>query len=100
MMPEAVTIRDGQGERAVPLDAVQPGMVLIAKPGYAVTKERLFRIVFSGEEQTHVEAIEVVAHRLRKKLVGTGTTLMTLRGLGYLLREASATDDDSLDVPN
>jgi two-component system response regulator TctD len=74
--------------------------VLIAKPGYAVTKERLFRIVFSGEEQTHVEAIEVVAHRLRKKLVGTGTTLMTLRGLGYLLREASATDDDSLDVPN
>jgi len=33
MMPEAVTIRDGQGERAVPLDAVQPGMVLIAKPG-------------------------------------------------------------------
>ena len=33
------------------------------------------------------EAIEVVAYRLRKKLAGTGAGLMTLRGLGYLLRE-------------
>lgn len=60
---------------------------LIAKPGHAVTKERLFRVVFSDEEQVHFEAIEVVAHRLRKKLAGTKTVLMTLRGLGYLLRE-------------
>jgi two-component system response regulator TctD len=30
----------------------------------------------------------VVVYRLRKKLVGTGAVLMTLRGLGYLLREA------------
>ncbi len=63
---------------------------LIAKRGHAVTKERLFRIVFSDEEQVHFEAIEVVAHRLRKKLAGTGTALMTLRGLGYLLREETA----------
>ncbi len=60
---------------------------LIAKPGHAVTKERLFRVVFSDEENVHFEAIEVVAHRLRKKLAGTRTMLMTLRGLGYLLRE-------------
>lgn len=66
---------------------------LIAKPGHAVTKERLFRIVFSDEEQVHFEAIEVVAHRLRKKLLGTNTMLMTLRGLGYLLREGSLAND-------
>lgn len=60
---------------------------LIVKRGHAVTKERLFRVVFSDEEQVQFEAIEVVAHRLRKKLAGTGTALMTLRGLGYLLRE-------------
>jgi two-component system response regulator TctD len=29
----------------------------------------------------------VVVYRLRKKLAGTGAALMTLRGLGYLLRE-------------
>ena len=63
---------------------------LIARPGHAVTKERLFRVVFADEAQTHLEAIEVVAHRLRKKLAGTGAELMTLRGLGYLLREEKA----------
>ena len=60
---------------------------LIAKPGHAVTKERLFRTVFADEDPAHLEAIEVVAHRLRKKLLGTRAVLMTLRGLGYLLRE-------------
>ena len=60
---------------------------LMAKPGHAVTKERLFELVFPGEVDVQYEAIEVVVYRLRKKLAGTGTALMTLRGLGYLLRE-------------
>ena len=68
---------------------------LIAKPGHAVTKERLFRIVFCDEDPTHLEAIEVVAHRLRKKLAGTGSSLMTLRGLGYLLREDKPSPPES-----
>src|SRR5450830_451674 len=59
---------------------------LIAKPGHAVTKERLFRLVFPLEENTQIEAIEVIVHRLRKKLIHTRTEIMTLRGLGYLLR--------------
>ena len=62
--------------------------VLMEKPGHAVTKERLFELVFPGETEVQYEAIEVVVYRLRKKLVGTGAVLMTLRGLGYLLREA------------
>ncbi|CAN5781946.1 transcriptional regulator TctD [soil metagenome] len=62
--------------------------VLMEKPGHAVTKERLFELVFPGETKVQYEAIEVVVYRLRKKLVGTGAVLMTLRGLGYLLREA------------
>jgi len=60
---------------------------LMMKPGHAVTKERLFELVFPGEKDVQYEAIEVVVYRLRKKLTGTGATLMTLRGLGYLLRE-------------
>lgn len=72
--------------------------VLIAKPGHAVSKERLFRVVFADEEQVHFEAIEVVAHRLRKKLTGTKTVLMTLRGLGYLLREETARTDTEKNI--
>ena len=59
---------------------------LLARPGHAVTKERLYELVFPGQLDVQYEAIEVVVYRLRKKLVDTGLTLMTLRGLGYLLR--------------
>lgn len=59
---------------------------LIVKPGHAVSKERLFELVFPGETNVPYEAVEVVVYRLRKKLVRTGVTLVTLRGLGYLLK--------------
>lgn len=59
---------------------------LLARPGQAVAKERLYGLVFPGATEVQYEAIEVVVYRLRKKLTGTGLTLMTLRGLGYLLR--------------
>ena len=59
---------------------------LLVRPGHAVSKERLFELVFPGQDQVQYEAIEVVVYRLRKKLSPTGATLMTLRGLGYLLK--------------
>ena len=61
---------------------------LLARPGRAVAKERLFEQVFPGEPEVRTEAIEVVTYRLRRKLAGTGLELVTLRGLGYLLRAA------------
>ena len=63
---------------------------LLVRPGHAVPKERLFELVFPGQSEVQTEAIEVVAYRLRKKLAGSGTQLMTLRGLGYLLRADDA----------
>lgn len=59
---------------------------LLARPGHAVPKERLFETVFPGETEVQYEAIEVVVYRLRKKLAPTGVKLVTLRGLGYLLK--------------
>ena len=59
---------------------------LLARPGQAVAKEYLFERVFPGQTEVQFEAVEVVAYRLRKKLQGTGATLTTLRGLGYLLK--------------
>jgi two-component system, OmpR family, response regulator TctD len=60
---------------------------LLAVPGQAVAKERLSDTVFAGEAQVQADAIEVVVYRLRKKLAGTRAQLVTLRGLGYLLKE-------------
>lgn len=62
---------------------------LLARPGQAITKERLTELVFPGESQILPEAIEVVAYRLRKKLADTRTQLVTLRGLGYLIKAAA-----------
>ena len=62
---------------------------LMARPGHAVAKEKLFELVFPCESDVQYEAVEVVVYRLRKKLANTGVTLMTLRGLGYLLKVAA-----------
>ncbi|NBX22426.1 MAG: winged helix family transcriptional regulator, partial [Betaproteobacteria bacterium] len=59
---------------------------LMSRPGHAVSKERLFEVVFPGQADVQFEAIEVVVYRLRKKLAATRVSLVTLRGLGYLLK--------------
>jgi len=61
---------------------------LLARPGQALAKERLVEVVFPGEA-VQADAIEVVAYRLRKRLAATGVQLVTLRGLGYLLKAAA-----------
>nr|WP_041675198.1 response regulator transcription factor [Ramlibacter tataouinensis] len=79
--------RHGQVLELTPREAALL-QALGARPGHAVSKERLFELVFPGEPDVQPEAIEVVVYRLRKKLADTGVTLMTLRGLGYLLKAA------------
>ena len=59
---------------------------LVARPGRAVTREHLLGVVFPDEADVQAEAVEVVVYRLRKKLAATGASLVTLRGLGYLLK--------------
>jgi two-component system, OmpR family, response regulator TctD len=61
---------------------------LLARPGHAVAKERLFELVFPGQPDVQPEAVEVVAYRLRRRLQECPVELVTLRGLGYLLRAA------------
>jgi two-component system, OmpR family, response regulator TctD len=58
---------------------------LLARPGHAVVRERLVELVFPGQSEISADAIDVVAYRLRKRLVATETKLVALRGLGYLL---------------
>lgn len=71
---------------------------LMERPGHAVTKERLTAMVFPMDQSPHAEAIEVVVHRLRKKLANTGVQITTLRGLGYLVQPSP--DADSTAAPD
>ena len=69
---------------------------LIRTPGHAVARDQLCVQVFPGGEVPHEDAIDVVVHRLRKKLAPSGAEVLTLRGVGYLLRDKAA--DRPLDM--
>jgi two-component system, OmpR family, response regulator TctD len=59
---------------------------LIQHRGQAMARERLFARVFAHDPSVQSDALDVVAYRLRKRLHGTGVQLVTLRGLGFLLK--------------
>jgi DNA-binding response OmpR family regulator len=64
---------------------------LIANTGHAVSKERLCLTVFEHDEAANPnDAIDVVVHRLRKRLAGAAADIVTLRGVGYALAEDKA----------
>jgi two-component system response regulator TctD len=62
--------------------------MLVRKAGTTVTKQALAQSLFSLNEEASTDAIEIYVHRLRKKLEPSSAEIMTLRGLGYLLRQA------------
>jgi hypothetical protein len=66
---------------------------LIARPGRALSKEKLFQQVFALDDDVNLDAIELYIHRIRKKLErhpDGGAAIVTLRGIGYLMQEKPA----------
>ncbi len=61
--------------------------MLILRSGKTVSKQTLFNGVFSLQDEAGPDAIEIYIHRLRKKLDASSAGIMTLRGLGYLLKQ-------------
>lgn len=58
---------------------------LIQHPGEPLSKRELLDRVFSDEQDVSPEAIEVLIHRIRKRLENAAVRVTTLRGLGYML---------------
>ena len=63
---------------------------MFMKPGCTVTKQALADSVYTLEDEVSPDAIEIYIHRLRRKMEGCGAAIVTLRGLGYLLRAHAA----------
>jgi two-component system, OmpR family, response regulator len=59
--------------------------VLLHRFGRVVSKEQLVEQLYSYDKEASQNAIEVYVHRLRKKIAGSGVTVRTLYGQGYLL---------------
>jgi two-component system, OmpR family, response regulator TctD len=61
--------------------------ILMRKAGSTVAKHAVAQGLFSLDDDASSDAIEIYVYRLRKKLERSTAKIMTLRGLGYLLRE-------------
>jgi two-component system, OmpR family, response regulator TctD len=62
--------------------------LLVGRFGATIHRERLIDRIFTGEDGVGPNALEVLVSRLRKKLEGADLELATVRGIGYVLREA------------
>ncbi len=64
--------------------------VLMRQQGTVVTREIMEQRLYSFEAQLGSNALEVLVHRLRRRLteVGAAVTIHTVRGVGYLMAEA------------
>ncbi|WGS54907.1 response regulator (plasmid) [Paraburkholderia sp. D15] len=60
--------------------------MLILHQGKTVSKNSLMASMFSLDEEPSADAIDIYIHRLRKHLANSSARIMTLRGLGYILR--------------
>jgi len=63
---------------------------LLARVDRVVPKEDLMTAVFAGDDNVKADALDVLLHRLRKKLQGSAVEVANLRGVGYQLRDATA----------
>jgi len=62
---------------------------LLVRVGNVVPKSRLTADVFDYDDSVAPNALEVYIGRLRRKLENSGLEIITVRGLGYLLRQVA-----------
>ena len=59
---------------------------LMLKQGKTVSKSALMESVYGIDDEPSTDAIDIYIHRLRKHLASSTAKIMTLRGLGYIMR--------------
>ena len=63
--------------------------LLFMRVGRVVTKQQIIDQLYGWEEGMASNAIEVLVHRLRKKLEHSNCNIQTIRGMGYLVDHAT-----------
>lgn len=90
----AAVLWQGQALALTPRE-VSALQALLMSPQRPVSKDHLHTHVF-GHEAAELEAVEVLIHRLRKKLEtltgAGGVRIATFRGMGYMLTTGAAQD--------
>ncbi|MFM8609695.1 MAG: response regulator [Burkholderiaceae bacterium] len=63
--------------------------MLLMRAGRVVSKQQIVDHLYGWEEPLSSNTVEVLIHRLRKKLEHSGSDIRTIRGMGYLVEHAS-----------
>jgi two-component system response regulator TctD len=66
-------------------------LTLIVRVGEPMSKQQILDRLVGTDSDLQLEAIEVIIHRLRRKLGDGPVQIVTLRGLGYFLEVSDAT---------
>jgi len=66
--------------------------LLLRRPGHVVRKEAIETSLYGVEEDVTSNSVEVLVHRLRRRLTALGApvNVVTLRGIGYVITEQAA----------
>lgn len=66
--------------------------LFLRRPGRVVTKAEIERAIYAFDDEVTGNTIEVLIHRLRRRLAdgGSRVALETLRGIGYVMRDTAA----------
>lgn len=66
--------------------------LFLRRAGRVVTKSEIERSIYGFDDEVSGNTIEVLVHRLRRRLsdAGSGIALDTLRGIGYVMRDTAA----------
>ncbi|MBP0595555.1 response regulator transcription factor [Paraburkholderia sp. LEh10] len=62
---------------------------LMLRQGRTVSKAALINSVYTLDEEPNQDVIDVYIHRLRRHLMTSSAEILTLRGMGYMLRTRS-----------
>lgn len=80
--------------RALPLTAREMALLenLLRRAGRVVPKRHLEERIYGFDDEVTPNSLEVLLHRLRRKLTSSGFSgeIHTVRGVGYLLSETAA----------
>ncbi len=76
-------------KQELPLTAKEFALLqlLAIKAGQVLPKEQLISRLSDFEQDMSANALDILIHRLRKKLEGSALAIRTLRGFGYLLEQ-------------
>lgn len=78
--------------KTLPLSVHEVGVleILLHRVGRVVSKEQLVEQLYSYDKDVGYNAIEVYIHRLRRKIDGSGVSVRTVYGRGYVLEQRVA----------